>query len=129
MLQQLAGLRVAVEWGSEGEAFARSLGRDGGAAPVVTRYETAGAALAAVAAGDAESAAVDAVSLALFNRAGGGLVVAGPALRSDPYVILVAHDAAALKRELDAAIAALRADGTLDRLRAIWLSPGLPDVR
>jgi ABC-type amino acid transport substrate-binding protein len=121
----LAGRRVAVEWGSEGDAEARTLQR--GAAPGMTLLprESPEAALAEVAGGAADAALVDAISLATFNRAAGDgkkpLVAIGPPLRSDPYVVVVPIDAPDLLKSINDALAALQADGTLDRLRAQWL--------
>jgi polar amino acid transport system substrate-binding protein len=119
----LAGKRVAAEWGSEGDAQARDLQkRIEGRLELVLR-ESADAALAAAADGEADAAVIDAISLALFDKNGGDLVIAGAPLRSDPYVVVVPVGAASLLTDLNRALAALEGDGTLPSLRAKWLGP------
>lgn len=122
----LAGKRLAAEWGSSGDAQARVLQRDlGGNIQLVLR-ETSDAALSAVLAGAADAAAVDAVSLALFDQGEARLVAVGAPLVSDPYVIVVPVNAPKLLGAINEALAALEADGTLARLRQKWLSPEAP---
>ncbi|MEJ5200472.1 MAG: transporter substrate-binding domain-containing protein, partial [Anaerolineae bacterium] len=122
--QILAGRRLAVEWGSEGDAWARTVPATS-AVQLVLR-DSAEAALEAVTAGEADAAIVDAISLALHNRAGKRLAIVGQPLRSDPYAIIVPADAPDLLREVNAALAALRADGTLAGLKARWLEEDAP---
>ncbi len=119
----LAGRRVAVEWGSEGDAEARALQRAGSPGLTLAPAESPEAALAEVAHGTADAALIDAISLALFNHSAGNprLVAIGPSLRSDPYVIVVPADAPGLLKSINDALSALQADGTLDRLRTQWL--------
>ncbi len=119
----LAGRRLAAEWGSEGDAQARLLQRQVNGNLTLVLRPSSDAALAAVVAGEADAAAVDAVSLALFNRGGAGLGAVGEPLRRDPYVVVLPVDAPQLGAAINAALAALDADGTLAQLRARWLSP------
>ncbi len=118
----LAGKRVAAEWGSEGDAQARLLQRQENSNLALILRPSADAALAAVLAGEADAAIVDAVSLALFNRGGAGLVAVGEPLRRDPYVVVLPVDAPQLGGAINEALTALNADGTLAQLRARWLS-------
>ena len=121
--QALAGQRVAAEWGSEGDALARRLqAQVNGDLRLVLRNSTDDA-LRAVLAGEADAAIVDAISLALFAGDGGSLVAVGQPLRSDPYAIVVPKHAPELLRQVNAALAALRDDGTLAEIRARWLRP------
>ena len=121
--EDLAGRRVAAEWGSEGDAQVRELQRRlEGRLELVLR-ESADAAMEAVAGSQADAAVTDAVSLALFNRDGGDLVAVGQPLRSDPYVVVVPKGAPLLLADLNQALAAMEADGTLTALRAKWLGP------
>jgi polar amino acid transport system substrate-binding protein len=122
----LAGRRVAAEWGSAGDAEARALQkRLDGNLELVLR-ESVAEALEAVVAGDADAASVDAVSLALFDRAGAQLAPMGEPLRSDPYVIVVPADAPQLLAALNDALAALAADGALAGLKTRWLGVNMP---
>jgi ABC-type amino acid transport substrate-binding protein len=115
----LADRRVAAEWGSGGDAEARTLqkGLDGRVTLVLR--ESGDAALGAVVAGQADAAIIDAISLALYH--GGDLAPVGPPLRSDPYVVVVSARAPHLLKLVNEALAGLQADGTIARLRAKWL--------
>jgi polar amino acid transport system substrate-binding protein len=121
-VEDLAGLRVAVEWGSEGDAQVRRLQRElaGGLTPLVR--ESVGDALDAVLAGDADAAIVDAISFALHRGATALRVVKEPVTR-DPYVIVMPVAAPELRSAVNNALAALEADGTLDEIRGRWLKP------
>jgi ABC-type amino acid transport substrate-binding protein len=115
----LAGRRVAVEWGSTGDAEARELQKQSGGKLALVLRESSDAALGAVVAGQADAALVDAISLALYH--GGTLTTAGAPLRSDPYVVVVPARSPRLLGAVNDALAALQGDGTLDGLRARWL--------
>lgn len=117
----LAGRRLAVEWGSTGDAQARALQRELSGNLTLVLRESSDGALQAVLAEEADAAAVDAVSLALFDAGRGDLVAVGEPLVSDPYVIVVPAGAPKLLDAIDEALAALEADGTLAQIRARWL--------
>jgi polar amino acid transport system substrate-binding protein len=122
----LAGRRLAAEWGSEGDALARVVQAQApGGLQLVLRDSTDNT-LGAVVAGEADAAIVDAVSLALFNRGGKRLALVGQPLRSDPYAIVVPAGAPDLLSRLNEALIALRADGTLEQIKARWLEAGAP---
>lgn len=117
----LAGRRLAAEWGSTGDAQARLLqGELGGDLELVLR-ESPDAAMEAVLDGQADAAAVDAVSLALFAKGEAMLRPAGGPLHSDPYVIVVPVDAPKLLAAINGALADVEGDGTLAQIRARWL--------
>jgi polar amino acid transport system substrate-binding protein len=121
--QLLDGKRVAAEWGSEGDGLARRLQTLlQGELQLVLRG-SADEALAAVLAGEADAAIVDAVSAALFLGEGGNLVATGEPLRSDPYAIVTPKHAPELLRQVNEALDALEQDGTLSEIRARWLRP------
>ncbi len=116
----LAGRRVAAEWGSAGDAQARILQRGLPDGFSLVLRDTVTAALDAVAAGEADVALADAISLALH---GGGLEPVA-VVDSDPYVIVLPRNAPDLRRAVNEALAALAADGTLAAIEARWLKPG-----
>jgi ABC-type amino acid transport substrate-binding protein len=118
----LQGRRVAVEWGSQGDAEARRLLSGEQPSFQLIPKETVTAALDAVVAGEADAAIVDAISLALYPDSA-RLAVAGPPLLSDPYVIVVPADAQDLQKAVNEALRTLESDGTLSTLRARWLRP------
>jgi len=118
----LSGRRVAVEWGSQGEAAARALREDGALAFELLPRETVTLALDALAAGEADAAIVDAISLATYAHAA-ELAAIGEPLVSDPYVVIVPADAPDLLKAVNDALRTLESDGTLDEIRARWLRP------
>ena len=117
----LAGRRLAAEWGSAGDAQARALQRDLGGNLTLVLRESPDLALQAVLDGEADAAAVDAVSLALFEAGKDHLITVGEPLQSDPYVVVVPANAPKLLGATNEALAALEADGTLAQIRARWL--------
>lgn len=118
-LDDLAGRRLAVEWGSEGDVQARRLRRR---FPdlVLLPGDTPQAALLAVAEGQADAALVDHVSALQFVAADTRLAIRPPVIISDPYVIALPRRAPVLQEQVAEALQALRADGTLDTLIARW---------
>ena len=121
-VEDLPGKRVAAEWGSQGDALARELATDEEGAFELALQETADAALQAVVERQADAAIVDAVTLALFDRDAGRLVVAGPPLQSDPYVVYTPVGSPRLLDNVNAALEAMEADGTLEVIRMRWLT-------
>jgi len=117
----LAGRRLAAEWGSAGDAQARALQQELGGNLTLILRESPDLALQAVLTGEADAAAVDAVSLALFTAGKDKLSAIGEPLQSDPYVIVVPANAPKLLGAINGALAALEADGTLAQIRADWL--------
>jgi polar amino acid transport system substrate-binding protein len=118
---ELAGRRLAAEWGSAGDAQARALQRQLDGKLTLILRETSEAALQAVLAGEADAAAVDAVSLALFDAGKNRLAPIGEPLQSEPYVIVVPVHAPKLLAAINAALDDLAADGTLAAIKARWL--------
>jgi cystine transport system substrate-binding protein len=119
-----AGRSLAVEYGAMGDVLVRDWRRRSGLPIVLTPYPTAAEALAAVSAGGADAALVDALSAYDFLKTGPDLaVVAGP-FEPEPYAIAVSDDSPELLRALTAALADLEEEGVLRELRARWL--GVP---
>ncbi|MCO6450249.1 MAG: transporter substrate-binding domain-containing protein [Caldilineales bacterium] len=104
----LAGLKLAVEWGSGGDAWARANNLE------ILRQETASDALIAVAEGRADAAIVDAITAAL--QLPPGLRILTSPLESDPYVIVMPLGAAKLAAAVDKALSDMMLDGTWQRL-------------
>lgn len=117
-LDDLRGLRIAVEWGSEGDLQARALRREFPDV-VILPQETAQQAVQVVADGDAEAALVDRIS-ALQFPAISQLRIAEEPIVSDPYVVVMPRKAPILQAQVDEALRALRDDGTLAELQARW---------
>ena len=119
----LAGKRAAVEWGSEGDMIGRQLQR-GGLDVTLIPFETPEEAVAALQTGEAVDALlVDGVTLRAAQAAGAPLTEAGPALTSNPYVIVVPRRATQLLEQVNAGLEALRGDGSLGTLEAQWFHP------
>ena len=119
--EDLAGRRLAAEWGGAGDTEARTLQRELGGDLTLVLRESSDLALQAVLAGEADAAAVDAVSLALFDAGKNRLVTIGEPLQSDPYAIVVPVNAPKLLAAINETLADLAADGTLAAIKARWL--------
>jgi ABC-type amino acid transport substrate-binding protein len=120
---QLPDATVAVEWGSQGDAWAREQ-----QLPRILRMETPDDALNAVLDGRADAAIVDAVTAALFPRP--GLTMHTPPLISDPYVIVLPKQASKLAEAVDEALTDMMTDGTWEQLAAKYFpNPPLPPIR
>ncbi|NOZ73351.1 MAG: amino acid ABC transporter substrate-binding protein [Chloroflexi bacterium] len=118
--EDFAGMQVAVEWGSQGDAWARERGL------LILRQESAAAALQAVAAGKADVALVDAVTAAL--EAPANLTLHTPPLQSEPYVIVTSAKAPKFAAMVDEALLAMLEDGTWERLARRYFSQWPPPV-
>lgn len=114
-----AGKRLAVEYGAGGDALARQWARRVAGVEVVP-LTTAAEALLAVEQDEADAALVDALSAYDFLQGHPALRLAGPPLAPEPYVIAVSIEAPILLEQLEQALAALEADGTLPALRVKW---------
>ena len=118
-LPDLAGQTVGAELGSDGDLALRGLARRLPALRRDSSFESGDAALAALLDGRLDGAAFDGVAaLTILN--------AHPELRAlpppdpAPLVVALPRDAAILAPRIDAALADLRADGTLDELTRRW---------
>lgn len=118
-VDDLAGRRLAVEWGSEGDVQARLL-RQRFPDLVLLPGDTPQAALLAVAEGQADAALVDRISALQFAAANSGVQISSQVVVSDPYVIVLPRRAPVLQAQVSKALQALQADGTLDTLTARW---------
>jgi ABC-type amino acid transport substrate-binding protein len=126
-VDDLAGRRVAVEWGSEGDMIGRQLQRDGVGVALVP-FETPQEAVAALVAGNAVDALlVDGVTLRQAQAGGAPLAAAGPYLTSNPFVIVVPRRAAELLERTNAGLVELRENGLLEQLELAWF--GRQDVQ
>jgi ABC-type amino acid transport substrate-binding protein len=114
-----AGKTLAVEYGSSGHAIARQWSQRVVGVNLLPK-STAAEALAAAEQGAAAAAVVDAISAYDFLLGHPGLKLAGPPLEPEPYVIAVSFKSQTLLHELDQALAAMEADGSLAALRVKW---------
>ena len=119
-LDDLAGRRLAVEWGSEGDVQARALKRHSPGVQILA-LETAQDALQAIVDGRADGALVDRISALRAAAAEPRIRIAPKAIVSDPYVVVLPRKAPVLQQKVAEALQALEADGTLNALTAKWL--------
>jgi ABC-type amino acid transport substrate-binding protein len=110
---------LAVEYGSGGDVLARQWSRRTTGVAVQSK-PTALEALAALERGEAEAALVDLVSAYEYLKTRPALVLAGPPLEPEPYVMAVRVDSTELLAALQEALSALEQDGTLAELRVKW---------
>ncbi len=119
-LPDLEGRRLAVEFGTEGDLEARRWQRRLHVLDILA-CETAGEALDAVLAGQADAALVDAISARLWLRDHHGLSLAPAYVTSDPYAVAVQVENVRLWEAINAALAALAENGTLEAIINRWL--------
>jgi polar amino acid transport system substrate-binding protein len=118
-LASLAGGRVAVELGSEGDALARRAQAADQLALVHT--DAPAPALDAVAAGAADAAIVDRLSAQEVLRERSGFAILLTPVTSEPYALVTRFSSPELARRLQEALRAMQADGTLETLYRKWL--------
>ena len=119
-VSDLAGRRVAVEWGSEGDVWARRLQRRYPEMRLVLKPSLE-EVLSAVANREAEAAIVDGVT---FRLQGDGWRQVGEALSHEPYVIVMSMRAFRLQKEVNRALAVLASQGQLRALEERWFGAG-----
>ncbi len=112
--------RLAVELGSAGDELARWWARR---LPNLTlhHYDTAEHAMQAVLQDEADAAVTDRVTALLYTGARPALVVAEPPLTDEQYAIVLRREDQALLRAVNAALDAMRRDGTLEQLEKRWM--------
>lgn len=117
--RDLAGRRVAVEWGSSGDVEMRRLQARGIRAGAV-RFETPGAALTGLKEAQVDVALVDAVSAYHFVNRDERFKVVQPPITDEPCVMAFRADSPVLWDTLNRTLAQLNAEGLLQRLLARW---------
>jgi ABC-type amino acid transport substrate-binding protein len=121
-VDKLDGHRVAVEWGSMGDMVGRRLKREGAAIELV-QVPTPEDVLDALAAGEADAALIDNVTLRQAQGRGAQVVAVGPALESNPYVIASPHKANKLGDQIAKTLAHLQENGVMTDLEETWFGP------
>jgi polar amino acid transport system substrate-binding protein len=126
-MADLESKRVAVEYGSLGDEQARLWLRRLRSLHV-QHYAEPSAALAAVAAGEADAALVDYLSARLWLREQreSDLRIAEQPTHSEGYHIVLHIQDLALAGKVNAALEAMRADGSLAAIHAKWLDASQP---
>ena len=119
-LAGLAGLKVSYEFGGRADAELRVLEDKNGP---VTRlpYELPTYALDSLRLEHADAAIVDAITLRLYQRRFPGWSTAQTYLSRDHYAIAARRDNRDAWRLVDGALAALKENGELDKIIAMWL--------
>lgn len=120
-VDDLAGKRLAVEWGSNGDAEARKLQRTD---PSIQRLTFPGApeAVTALLTGEADGVLIDGVTLRQMQGRGKVLHPVGDALESKPYVIALPLGSHILQEEINTALAEFVMTGFLAELENRWFS-------
>lgn len=118
-VDDLAGRRLAVEWGSGGDVEARRLAQRMPNLEIVP-FETPEAALDGLRTGQADAALADAVSAYGYMGEHAGLRIVGEPITDERYITVVRPDSRQFLKEIDAALTDFRQAGLFDRLRAQW---------
>jgi ABC-type amino acid transport substrate-binding protein len=133
-MQDLRGRVLAVELGSEGDTVARRWARRLAGLSLL-HTDTAEAALGAVAQGAvaedavaegrADAALIDRASalITLKAKPGTELHIRGEPVTEEQYAVVVHRESVQLLRAVNATLAELRRDGTLEALERKWLGP------
>jgi len=111
----LNGRRVAVEWGSLGDMYARQWQATNPGIQVVP-HEDAAKALQAVVENQVDAAIADAVSVHEYVRRHPGRLRVVRAVTDEPYVIAVHREAGRLAAAIDAVLVELLQSGAVDDL-------------
>ncbi|MCB0044415.1 MAG: amino acid ABC transporter substrate-binding protein [Caldilineaceae bacterium] len=124
--EDLTGRTVAVEWGSSGDMIARRLARDG-IDLTLAQYATPDEVIEGLVRDDGVDAAlIDHVTLRQAQGRGEPILAAGESLESAPYVIASPIRAPQMAARIDAALEALKNDGSLAEIETRWFGP-LPE--
>lgn len=116
----LAGRRVGVALGSDGDALARQMAAGTPSIDLRSTYDEPGQAIADLRAGALDAVICDNVSALSAVQAAPGLQIAA-ALSSQPYVLAVPAAAFQLQAEVNRALDELRAEGFFEQLNQRWL--------
>ena len=130
--QKLENKTIAVEWGSAGDMVGRRLQRVQPSLQLL-QFETPDEAIDALVASQAldtlenrvDNAQVDAllidnITVRQAQVNGVHIHAVGPALESNPYVIVMPYKALTLDKNLAQALETLALDGTLDKIQIRW---------
>jgi polar amino acid transport system substrate-binding protein len=89
----------------------------------VKSFEEFGGAVAALLSGDVDAVVIDNVSAVGFMKANAGKLKAGPQLTSNENLAFVFPPGSPLVIPVNAALRAMKTDGTLDALNKKWFNP------
>ncbi|MEM7535825.1 MAG: ABC transporter substrate-binding protein [Chloroflexota bacterium] len=125
--QKLHNRRVAVEWGSVGDMVGRRLQRAEPSLELI-QFETPQETIDALIAGNnhvdgdkrIDALLIDNITLYQAQAAGALVHAVGPALESNPYVIVMPYNAPILVENLSQALDTILMDGTLEKIQAHW---------
>jgi ABC-type amino acid transport substrate-binding protein len=117
---ELRGTRVGVALGSDADALARRMARDGGGFSLSSAYDAPDEALKDLRAGRLDAVITDNVAALTAVQRAPGLRIAA-ALTSEPFALAMPREAFQLEAEVNRALDELRAEGFLTELNARWL--------
>jgi ABC-type amino acid transport substrate-binding protein len=121
-VEQLASHIVAVEWGSMGDMVGRRLQKDEPSiqlAQFATPDEAVNALLTDL---QIDALLVDNVTLRQAQGRGSAVKAIGPALESNPYVIVMPRTARDLYTQLEQSLEQMRANGAIETLETKWFA-------
>jgi polar amino acid transport system substrate-binding protein len=123
-VEELTNQSMAVEWGSIGDMVGRRLQQERPALQL-TQFATPDDAVNALAiAQGVDVLLIDGVTLRLAQGRGAPVLAVGPALESNPYVVVMPLTATELSDQVEESLRWLRETRTLERLETNWFSAG-----
>lgn len=117
---ELAGRRVGVALGSDADALARRMVRDGGDFELRSSYDEPAEALADLRAGRLDAVITDHVSALSAVQGAPGLQISA-ALTSEPLALALPRQAFQLEAEVNRALEQLRREGFFEVLNERWM--------
>ncbi|NTU81164.1 MAG: amino acid ABC transporter substrate-binding protein [Chloroflexales bacterium] len=116
----LGGRAVGVALGSDADALARRMARDGAGLNLRSAYDEPAQALADLRAGRLDAVITDNVAALAAVQSAPGLRIAA-ALTTEPFALAMPRAAFQLEAEVNQALADLRDEGFFDELNRRWL--------
>jgi ABC-type amino acid transport substrate-binding protein len=122
----LAGMQVAVEWGSVGDMVGRQLQREGIALQLQPFETPQGAVQALVERTDIDALLIDNVTLRQAQAQGSPIVAVGEPVERNPYVIVSPIRAPELQKAIDTSLSKMVKSGALAALEEQWFRSAPP---
>jgi ABC-type amino acid transport substrate-binding protein len=120
--EQLADQTIAVEWGSMGDMVGRRLQKEA-ATIKLAQFATPDEAVAALQNDPMiDALLIDNVTLRQAQGRGAPIQAIGPALESNPYVIVMPRTARDLHAQIEQSLATLQANGGMATLETTWFT-------
>ncbi len=117
-VDDLVGARIGVQLGTTGDIYVSDYETEGS---VVTRYSKGAEAIQALNQGKVDCVVIDQQPAEAFVAINEGLKILDEEFTFEEYAICISKENTELKEQINAALAELKADGTLDKIVANYI--------